>query len=290
MEEQVYLIDKETLLVSREYESINKAEEDTLISREEIEASIKNNLETEAGYFCYMNSELLKNQYIKTLDRPIIQILPNMKPYKLHRSIRSALLSINKNTSKKASTCCLSYSLNGISKGTTLGYYWKYADDLLWSIKRECIAKTKNNVFFCGEVICYELIDYKEKIIVFTLKEAKRICKFPASQDRLFLQNIAMQNPMNGYTVKVKSSGDFNSAKENYNKEKSKGYKVSPVIQKLIIKKEHFTSSKPILIYSSIEEASLLNNLVYAEGALKKNQCKTSGGTTWEQFKYNEIW
>ncbi len=286
MEEQIYLIDKEALLVSREYNSIKEAEEDTLLSKEEIEASIKNNLETEAGYFCYMNSELLKNQYVKISDRPVIQIFPNMKPYRLHRSIRAAALSIN----KSANSYSINYSLNGISKGTTLGYYWKYADDLLWSIKRECIAKTKKNVFFGGEVICYELKDYKEKITVFTLREAKRICKFPASQNKLFLQNIIMQIPMNGFTVKIKSSSDFSVAKANYNKERSKGYKISPVIQKLIIKKEHISSSSPILIYPNIEEASLLNHLAYVEGALKKTQCKTSGGTTWEQFKYNEIW
>ena len=52
MEEQIYLIDKETLLVSREYSSIIEAEEDTLLSKKEIENSISNNLETEAGYFC----------------------------------------------------------------------------------------------------------------------------------------------------------------------------------------------------------------------------------------------
>ena len=286
MEEQIYLIDKETLLVSREYNSVKEAEEDTLLNKEEIEASIKNNLETEAGYFCYMNSELLKSQYIKISDRPVIQILPNMKPYRLHRNIRAASLSIN----KSASTCCLSYSLNGISKGTTLGYYWKYADDLLWNIKRECIAKAKKNMFFGGEAICYELSDCKEKIAVFTLREAKRICKFPVSQDRVFLQNIIMQVPMNGYTVKIKSSGDFCSAKDNYNKERSKGYKISPIIQKLVTKKGHHSSSNPILIYPNIEEASLLNHLTYIEGVLKKVQCKTSGGTTWEQFKYNEIW
>lgn len=285
-EQQIYLIDKETLLVSREYESISKAEEDTLLSKEEIEASIKNNLETEAGYFCYMNTELLKNQYVKISDRPIIQILPNMKPYKLHRSIRAAALAVN----KSASQYSITYSLNGISKGTTHGYYWKYADDLLWDIKRKSVAKTKKNMFFSGEVICYELEGYKEKITVFTLREAKRICKFPASQDKMFLQNIIMQIPMNGYIIKIKSSNDFGSAKENYNKERSKGYKVSPVVQKLIVKKEHHSSSRPILIYSSIEEASLLNHLTYAEGALRQTQCKTSGGTTWEQFKYNEIW
>lgn len=286
MENQIYLIDKETLLVSREYSSITEAEEDTLLSKEEIENSISNNLETEAGYFCYMNCKLLKNQHSRLSDRPVIQILPNMKPYKLHKSARAALLGTN----KSASQSCLKYSLNGVSRGTSLGYYWKYADDLLWDIKRSCVAKIKNNIFFNGEVISYELTNNKESITVFTLREAKRICKFQALRDKQFLQNIIMQIPMNGFTVKVKSSTDFDSAKENYNKERSKGYKISPVIQKLIIKKDYDSTSEPFLIYSSIEEASLLNHLTCAEKALEKTQYKTSGGTIWERFKYNEIW
>ena len=56
------------------------------------------------------------------------------------------------------------------------------------------------------------------------------------------------------------------------------------------IDKNKLAAITKLIVYPDINEAALLNQQPLIKGALGEKSCKTSCGTKWDYFKYNEIW
>lgn len=288
-ENLIYLVDSESLSVINSYNSIEEASDDTLVSVEQIKYSLDNRVKIEdSWYFCYMQdrpkSEMYKQTYRKT-DRPVLQLFPNLEVFALYKNIRVAMKAVN----KSANPGSINYSLNGINLKPSLGYYWKYADDVMWNLKREAVIEAKTNPYYRAKAICYLIESEKRDDYAYTLRETKRICKVPSMSNMDFIKNISMKTLINGHRVSIGLADEKNAVKENYNKERSKGYNISPVVQSLVDKNKLASITK-LIVYPDINEAALLNQQPLIKGALGEKSCKTSCGTKWDYFKYNEIW